>query len=763
VRWFHADWSRVLGMALLVVSAGWTAVGLVHVWAHPVLGWLPLPVLALLAARACRQVTRRADLDVGTRRFWRQMALASVLFAAGIAANTYDAVGGPVPSQRVGPVTLACYMSVLFVVLWALLRLPSWQRSRSDWTRFGLDACVVLVTSSAFLWHFSLREHSRWMTQTGSAGAMLAICVVAFISMVTFVKVSFAGAGRLDRRAIHILAIGTAGSAMFGGLSPFLIDRPYLSSSLIAVPIAALSIQLAAGRQLGSGDTSPPARRQSRRIGWIPYAAVAATDALLLLIGPGSAGETWFIQCHAVALTALVVIRQVIALRDNNRLFTRLEQYQAELSHSATHDDLTGVANRALFEQRVGALLDAGRSFEVVLLDLDDFKGVNDRLGHGLGDVLITTVSARLTEAVGELGTVARLGGDEFVLLLPRIAPDRLDALLCRLVTVVRRPADLNGHAVVVPASVGVTSSRPGDSPSELLRRADVAMYAAKAAGGDRWDWFDPIMDRLADENARLGADLRRAIDDDQIFLLYQPIVALPGGERLGVEALVRWQHPQHGLISPDVFIPLAERNGYIVELACRQAADWQHRYGERAGRVSINVSARQLAEPGFVAQVAGILEHTGVDGAGLMIEVTETAVLGTGVALDAVHRLKELGLKIALDDFGTGQSSLSLLLDCPVDLLKVDKSFVSGAAAGRAGAVIVEGLIGFTDGLALDAVAEGVETTEQADRLHAAGYRMAQGYLFGRPTTADALDELTDSGLHLAGRQHSTPAYGGR
>jgi EAL domain-containing protein (putative c-di-GMP-specific phosphodiesterase class I) len=312
---------------------------------------------------------------------------------------------------------------------------------------------------------------------------------------------------------------------------------------------------------------------------------------------------------------------------------------------------------------------------------------------------------------------------------------------------------------VVVAASVGVTSSRPADSPSELLRRADVAMYAAKAAGGNRWNWFDPIMDRLADENARLGADLRRAIEDDQVFLLYQPIVALPGGERLGVEALLRWQHPQHGLVSPDVFIPLAERNGYIVELgrwvleqACRQAADWQRRYGDRAGRVSVNVSARQLAEPGFVAEVAEILERTGVDRTGLMIEVTETAVLGTGVALDAVHRLKELGLKIALDDFGTGQSSLSLLLDCPVDLLKIDKSFVSGAAAGRAGAVIVEGLIGFTDGLALDAVAEGVETVEQADRLHAAGYRMAQGYLFGHPTTAGALDKITD-------REHVTVA----
>ena len=752
MRWFRTNWAQVTGVLLVLFDLGWTAIGLAHVWAHPIIGWLPLPVLALLALAACLQAARRPGLDRGTRRFWRQMALAVVALTGGVLANTYDATLAGGDPQRIGPVTLVCYLAALAVVLWALLRLPSWQRTGSDWARFVLDAAMVLVTSSAFFWHFSLRWHPGWATRTDSTGAVLAITVVGCVSIAALVKVAFAGAGRLDRRSMHLLAAGLTLSSVTGGLTPLLAGHPYLSSSLIGVPISVLGLQLAAVQQRRGDNRPPPTRRRSRRIGVLPLLAVAATDALLLLTPTGDHTETWLMECAAVALTLLVVIRQIVALRDNHRLVGRLEQYRDELSHTATHDDLTGVANRALFEQRVGALLGAGRSFEVVLLDLDDFKAVNDRLGHGHGDLLITIVSARLTDTVGRLGTVARLGGDEFVLLLPEVEPGRLDALLAHLLGVLRRPADLDGHAVVVPASLGVTSSRPFDSASELLRRADVAMYAAKAAGGNRWDWFDPIMDRLADASARLGSDLRQALAGDQVFLLYQPIVALPGGARVGVEALLRWRHPEHGLVSPDVFIPLAERNGYIVELgrwvleqACRQAADWQHRYGDRApAKVSVNVSARQLAEPGFVAEVAEILDRTGVDRTALMIEVTETAVLGTGVALTAVHGLKALGLRIALDDFGTGQSSLSLLLDCPVDLLKVDKSFVSGAAAGRAGAVIVQGLIGFTDGLDLDAVAEGVETVEQADRLHAAGYRMAQGYLFGRPMTAAAVEELT-------------------
>ncbi|MCM4076086.1 putative bifunctional diguanylate cyclase/phosphodiesterase [Paractinoplanes hotanensis] len=745
----RAHFLEIAGVLLATLAATWLGIGLAHEWAHPAVGWLPLPLSTALAVIACARAARDSRLDAGTRRFWRHLTLASVFFTAGTLGNAYDAVGGSEPSQMIGPVTLALYLAVLGLVIWALLRLPSWQRSRADWIRFALDACMVLVTTGALVWHLALRDHERWTAQTGSSGPMLAIMLAAFVGVSTFVKVGFAGAGRLDRQAIRILAAGAAIASSLGGLSPFLADRIYLSSSLIAVPVAALTINLAAARQWFNGDRAPEARRRSRRISVLPYAAVAVTDVLLLSTGTGDATETTAMQLAAVALTALVVVRQILALRDNQRLLDELRGYQAKLTHQAMHDSLTGLANRALMEQHVGRLLDEGRPFHVALLDLDDFKTVNDRLGHHVGDLLIMATGSRLTGVVDDRGLVARLGGDEFIVVVPD--GSEIEALLRRLITVVGAPVELEGHTVVTAASVGVTTTRPGDVPAELLRRADVAMYAAKHAGGDAWHWFDAAMDRAADDEARLAAELRRAPAEGQLVALYQPIVSLPDGAPAGAEVLLRWQHPERGLLTPDTFIPLAENNGFIVELgdwvlreAVRQSVEWRDRLGGRAPeRISVNVSARQLTDPHFVDRVAGVLLESGLAPHRLMLEVTETAVLSAGVAVAQLHRLKALGVRLALDDFATGHSSLSLLLDCPVDVLKVDKSFVSGTTAGRAGAIIVRNLIGFTTDFGIEAVAEGVETTDQAARLHEAGYRFAQGYLFGRPMSASALEEL--------------------
>jgi EAL domain-containing protein (putative c-di-GMP-specific phosphodiesterase class I) len=259
--------------------------------------------------------------------------------------------------------------------------------------------------------------------------------------------------------------------------------------------------------------------------------------------------------------------------------------------------------------------------------------------------------------------------------------------------------------------------------------------------------------------HARLGSELHNAVIRHELFLLYQPVFDLTTGRIAGAEALVRWRHPTQGLVSPGVFIPLAERNGYIVELGrwvlrevVRQAREWELTYGDDApGKVSVNISARQLREPGFPAEVAELLRDSGLTPHRLVAEVTETAVLGTGEGLHAVRALHALGLRVALDDFGTGQSSLSLLVDCPVKILKVDKSFVDGVTVSSPQAVIVDGLIGITDGLAIEAVAEGVETAEQADRLHAVGYRFAQGFFFARPMPPEDVALLLDARPEVA------------
>jgi diguanylate cyclase (GGDEF)-like protein len=569
--------------------------------------------------------------------------------------------------------------------------------------------------------------------------------------MITFIKVAFAGAGQLDRRALNILSAGTALAAPSGAITPFIADRPYLSTTFVAIAVTMLGTMLAADQQR-TAAVSTAQRPTSRRVSVLPYVAVAGMNAVLIAVVAPLGGEALLLSLIGAALTSLVVVRQVLALRENTQLLgtvdaslRELRTYQDRLDHQISHDMLTEIANRSSFTERVTAQLEAGRPFHVALLDLDDFKVVNDRLGHGVGDGLLKAVSRRLGERLRPGDTVARLGGDEFTLLLAGRTADETTTLLRDLLEAVRQPLMLDGHDLTVRISVGITSAQPGDNPDELLRRADVAMYAAKSAGGGRWTWFDPIMDNVAAADAQLGADLRQALVRDELFLLFQPIVELPHGGLAGVEALLRWRHPVHGLVSPGVFIPLAERNGFIVELGrwvlrevVRQTAEWERTYGDRApGKVSVNISARQLREPGFAAEVAALLQESGIEAHRLVAEVTETAVLGTGEALDAVRALHDLGLRVALDDFGTGQSSLSLLMETPVGILKVDKSFVDGVTTASPAAVIVDGLIGITRGLRIEAVAEGVETAEQAQRLHQVGYQLAQGFHFARPMPA--------------------------
>jgi diguanylate cyclase (GGDEF)-like protein len=746
-----------LALALFVFEAVWVLAGLRHVWSHPAIGWIPVVTTAPLAAYSCLRITRRPDLSAATRRFWRTLGLACVVLTVSEFSNVYDALHGDAPTQAVSPVTLGLLLVVVLMMIWALLRLPAWQRTRGDWARFGLDAGVLVITAGGLLWRYWMSADGGWSAQNW---AMLFVCALALIALIAIVKVTFAGVGELDRRALHILSAGIALSATSGCLTPLFAPHPYLSTAFVAGPTAALFTVLAAERQRRAPAVSVAEHRPAHRFSVLPYVAVAAMTAMLLY-GEAQDGDVHLGTAICVAaLTLLVVIRQISALRDNRRLLdtvdanlAKLREYQTELDHQISHDALTGIANRSLFAEQVTARLASGEPFHVALLDLDDFKVINDRMGHGMGDALLRAITHRLHGRLRPQDTVARQGGDEFTLLLAGLDEQAAAALLREVLGRVQEPISLNGQDLAPRVSIGVTSAREGDTPEELIRRADVAMYAAKNTGGGRCTWFDPIMDQVADVDAKLAADLRQAIARDELFLLYQPIVELPHGRLAGVEALIRWRHPVHGLVSPGVFIPLAERNGYIVELgrwvlneAVKQAREWELAYGDRAPeKVSVNISARQLREPGFVAEVADLLRSSGLDPYRLVAEVTETAVLGTGEALEAVRELHALGLRVALDDFGTGQSSLSLLVDCPVKILKVDKSFVDGVTGATAQAVIVNGLIGITQGLGIEAVAEGVETADQAYRLYRMGYRLAQGFHFARPMPAADIPLLLD------------------
>jgi diguanylate cyclase (GGDEF)-like protein len=399
----------------------------------------------------------------------------------------------------------------------------------------------------------------------------------------------------------------------------------------------------------------------------------------------------------------------------------------------------------------------------VVLIDLDDFKAVNDRLGHVLGDALLVIVGRRLSACVRPEDTVARLGGDEFALLLRGVSAADATGVLERVGAALEQPVSVGGLDLLVQSSIGVAGAVPGIDPAELLRRADLAMYAAKERGKGRHAWYEPALDRQAANDAQLGAELRQALDRGEFFLLYQPVVRLPDGQPAGAEALVRWRHPERGLVRPDLFIGAAERTGLISPLgdwilneACQQAARWLRAFGAtQPWRVSVNISARQLREPGIAARVAAALRAADLPADRLMVEVTETAVFDNGPAVEALSEISALGVAVALDDFGTGHSSLGLLRTTPVDVLKVDKSFVDGITGSTEESVIATAMIQITEGLHLGAVAEGVETSAQARRLHELGYRLAQGFHFARPMPG------ADVGAMLAGeaRRVAVPA----
>ena len=443
---------------------------------------------------------------------------------------------------------------------------------------------------------------------------------------------------------------------------------------------------------------------------------------------------------NRVVIGAGAVVLFVLGMTRMAGVMGQVHRQAADLRRQAMQDDLTGLGNRRHFYRALGEVLPAGRP-HVILVGLNRLRDINDELGHVVGDQVITHVAARVGMLAGSAATVARLGGDEFAVLLTGVSAAEADAVAGRLVGAVHYPVPASGYEVLVAAGIGVADGAGSTDAAEVLRRAGVAMCVSQQTGETFRRW-SPVFDEQSHEQVRLGAQMRHGLDTGQFHLVYQPIVELPGRRIVAVEALVRWRHPQRGVISPVLFVPVAERNGLIVELgawiletACRQLVRWTAALGPLApDRISVNVSARQLAKPGFAGSVAAVLARTGLPAHRLTVEVTETAVFGGGPAVTALHELRALGVRIALDDFGTGHSSLGLLQTVPVDILKIDKSFVDRITEAGRHAVIAEAMMQVSHGLGLDAVAEGVETAEQAQALSRLGYRLLQGYHFGRP-----------------------------
>ncbi len=496
-----------------------------------------------------------------------------------------------------------------------------------------------------------------------------------------------------------------------------------------------------------------PRRRKNPRDAMVaPVAAPEGINGVMLVQEPlgdvrtFTTGDLRFLETLA---------SQVSVSLENGRLedsLAQLTRLKEDLQHRALHDTLTGLANRTLLRQKLAEAItavDAGeQQAAVMFLDLDDFKAVNDTLGHQAGDELLVAVAQRLLSACRPHDTVARLGGDEFAVLLEHLSdPEDVTRVAERITESLRKPFPVFHRQVTTQASLGIALVEPGQDPDELMRQADQAMYAAKGHRKGSYRVFEAGIGASFARGVAVRTELERAIASDELVLHYQPVVRLATGELAGLEALVRWRHPERGLVPPDEFIPVAEDTGLIVPLgrrvlreACHQAERWCRNLVGPDFFVSVNLSPRELAEPDVVAQVGAAVAEAGLDARALVVEITEN--LSMQPFADVLEGLRDLGTRIALDDFGTGYSSLAYLERLPIDIVKIDRSFIE-RLSGREASPLTRMVVEIGDALGLDTIAEGIETREQLHLLRELGCPLGQGFLFARPMPPAEVETL--------------------
>ncbi|MBK5334152.1 MAG: EAL domain-containing protein [Ilumatobacteraceae bacterium] len=492
------------------------------------------------------------------------------------------------------------------------------------------------------------------------------------------------------------------------------------------------------------GALSPPDWEEARIVlaRWLSTTGTVADAEVQATHADGTA--RWFGLRAANLSNDPVVGGMVINLRD----ITDRKRAEQALTHNAFHDSLTGLANRALFHDRLEHALDrtarTGLGVAVVYLDLDGFKLVNDSMGHEAGDHILRELATRVIGAVRTLDTVSRLGGDEFAILIEETgrALDEAETVAERVLQSLTTPFTLGAQHIVLSASIGIAIGDVSCTASSMMRDADVAMYKAKTTGKSKWALYEPAMRTAALNRLELESDLHQAVEERQLRLVYQPIIELQTDKIVGFEALLRWDHPTRGLIEPDTFIPIAESSGtmvgigrWVLEEACRTAAKWRHMFPTVRLTMAVNLSARQLAAPDIVGDVANALVRSGFGATSLILEMTESVLVqDPETATHRLQALRALGVRVALDDFGTGYSSLSYLRQFPIDILKIDKSFTNTINDRAIIPPIVHGLLELAKTLKMTTIAEGIELEVQRDSLREQRCEYGQGYLFSRP-----------------------------
>ncbi len=864
------------------VASGWGASSVRDIAAH--LAFLPLNLAVLFLTW---RVTRRKDVNDGTRR---AMRLIGAAFGAVLLGNALSFWLGMIAGQN--PLiawTNAVYFLFYLLALAGLLSLPLTRRVENELWKLLLDAATVVVGSGIAIWYLVVRPTTTVdLHGFGATAIAIAYPVLSLVLLLGVITV-------LLRKPLPTHPLGAR--LLIGAFLLYLISD--LANDVLVLRIGwrgiawtdvtfMLSYCILA-YALASYDRPPlpvssddTANAAAQPFSLLPYLAVAMAYGLMAVIAVRQWPEPLgVLALGAVCVTALVIIRQMAAVRENARLvveqaarerearfkalvqhssdviivvdedsvirfvsptITRIFGYtpadlegcklgelvhkddmphafsfflsvaplgavtapyewrvrhrdgswrdveavgtnllgeptvngivintrditerkalQAQLTHQAFHDQLTGLANRALFLDRVTHALTLARRHQrtvaVIFVDLDNFKTVNDSLGHAAGDGLLVVAAQRLVTAVRTADTVSRLGGDEFAVLIEEAADEAATAVAQRITDSLKNPFLIDGKEVFVSASMGIAAAREEDSGADLLRNADMAMYMAKSRGKGRFDLFEPRMHQEAMDRLELEGDLRHAFARGEFTLLYQPIVQLLTGEITGVEALVRWRHPGRGTLTPMQFIPLAEETGLIVPLgrwvvreACKAAKSWQlARDGGTPLSLTINISGHQLKGESVVDDVRGALEDSGLAPHHLVLEITESVLMQhSDTLLERLHALKALGVRLAIDDFGTGYSSLGYLQRFPIDILKIDKTFVDDVGRGGTEPALAQAVIALGETLKLQTIAEGIEQQHQLSGLQELGCEMGQGFYFARPITPEAIETILAGG----------------
>jgi diguanylate cyclase (GGDEF)-like protein len=753
-----------LAAAVTVAAAGWFAVG-------PDAGQMLairaiVPGLAGLTAVGQWRLGADRRLPAAAARFWLVLSLALLIFTAGMVVD-FVAVGlGAVLHKTQAHAGEALFYPIagLFAIV-AFVVYPTALKSTLGRIKISLDISIVLFSCATFVWYFMgsrLWDPSKGWQAITDRLVLPALTVVAGFAVL---RITLAGANVICRRTMYCFVFAAAAAA----ISIFLqvpaesaIGR--LGSMLQVLALGACVLGVAIQR-----GAPPPGRAGATmaRPGWrrpfsvLPYVALAATIGLLLLsIAKHLNFQGWVVAGGVLGLCVAVVLRQLTALWENSRLLASNRELTADLHHHAYHDHLTGLPNRALFTERVADAIArtrpvgwrGGGEIAVLFIDLDEFKIVNDSLGHHVGDELLVAVAQRLRETTGDTGTLCRLGGDEFAILLENTDAEAAAGIARDVVAALGRPLRPAGIQVRVEASVGIALAASGEpGVVELLRNADVAMYAAKRKRGSGWRIFEPTMLTSLLRRHDRRAALLQAVERDELEVHYQPIVDLARGTVVGAEALVRWRVDGE-LVLADDFVPLAEESGLIAGIdanvlvrACHQAAQWRACLGPADEfDLHVNLSPHHLHRPELVADIQRALRVSGLPARHLTLEITEPGLShDEASAADRLRGVSRLGVQLAIDDFGTGYSSLSHLRAIPADIIKIDKVFTAELLDKAPVYPVAKGLIVLASTLGIQTIAEGIEHAEQVDRLIELGCVRGQGYHVGRPMTAASLTDL--------------------